>query len=442
MTRSNRKMSKKIWAGVAAAAMIAAGCGAGDSSDDADAALADAIGQLTDEIDSLNQQIDDLEAERDDTPDASSDSESSSGESSDDSSSSGSSSDSSSSGESSSDSASDSSSSGSSSSDSSSSDSSSSGSSSSDSSSGDTSGSAELRSSYIPEPEIDEMGTVADQAVAEEIAEELGCEGSHEMDGRYMPCADHGEGAPLVEEYFEELTEPYPEGAVYDTVEEAERAAEEAACEGTHEMDGMHMPCEVHGEYEENMEMIDEVGPLQVTEDGIYDTEAEALAAAAAAGCTGTHQMGDQWMMCSEHAEGEATADEYADAMTAEPMEDDAEDDAVDDGTLTTISDPLAEIELVSKKSLQRNVRASYDGRYLDSSEMYVCIEKYNKRGASVGCSPGTQGTYVDARYNWTVKCQRPINGNPKRYFSIVMMKSNGAELARIDVSLDSDYKC
>ena len=409
MTRSNRKMSKKIWAGVAAAAMIAAGCGGGDSSDDADAALADAIGQLTDEIDSLNQQIDDLEAERDDTPDASSDSESSSGESSDDSSSS---------------------------------DSSSSGSSSSDSSSGDTSGSAELRSSYIPEPEIDEMGTVADQAVAEEIAEELGCEGSHEMDGRYMPCADHGEGAPLVEEYFEELTEPYPEGAVYDTVEEAERAAEEAACEGTHEMDGMHMPCEVHGEYEENMEMIDEVGPLQVTEDGIYDTEAEALAAAAAAGCTGTHQMGDQWMMCSEHAEGEATADEYADAMTAEPMEDDAEDDAVDDGTLTTISDPLAEIELVSKKSLQRNVRASYDGRYLDSSEMYVCIEKYNKRGASVGCSPGTQGTYVDARYNWTVKCQRPINGNPKRYFSIVMMKSNGAELARIDVSLDSDYKC
>jgi len=409
VTRSKRKMPKKIWAGVAAAAMIAAGCGGGDSSDDADAALADAIGQLTDEIDSLNQQIDDLEAERDDTPDASSDSESSSGESSDDSSSS---------------------------------DSSSSGSSSSDSSSGDTRGSAELRSSYIPEPEIDEMGTVADQAVAEEIAEELGCEGSHEMDGRYMPCANHGEGAPLVEEYFEELTEPYPEGAVYDTVEEAERAAEEAACEGTHEMDGMYMPCEVHGEYEENMEMIDEVGPLQVTEDGIYDTEAEALAAAAAAGCTGTHQMGDQWMMCSEHAEGEATADEYADAMTAEPMEDDAEDDAVDDGTLTTISDPLAEIELVSKKSLQRNVRASYDGRYLDSSEMYVCIEKYNKRGASVGCSPGTQGTYVDARYNWTVKCQRPINGNPKRYFSIVMMKSNGAELARIDVSLDSDYKC
>ena len=409
VTRSKRKMPKKIWAGVAAAAMIAAGCGGGDSSDDADAALADAIGQLTDEIDSLNQQIDDLEAERDDTPDASSDSESSSGESSDDSSSS---------------------------------DSSSSGSSSSDSSSGDTRGSAELRSSYIPEPEIDEMGTVADQAVAEEIAEELGCEGSHEMDGRYMPCANHGEGAPLVEEYFEELTEPYPEGAVYDTVEEAERAAEEAACEGTHEMDGMHMPCEVHGEYEENMEMIDEVGPLQVTEDGIYDTEAEALAAAAAAGCTGTHQMGDQWMMCSEHAEGEATAADYADAMTAEPMEDDAEDDAVDDGTLTTISDPLAEIELVSKKSLQRNVRASYDGRYLDSSEMYVCIEKYNKRGASVGCSPGTQGTYVDARYNWTVKCQRPINGNPKRYFSIVMMKSNGAELARIDVSLDSDYKC
>ena len=413
MTRSNRKMPKKIWAGVAAAAMIAAGCGGGDSSDDADAALADAIGQLTDEIDSLNQQIDDLEAERDDTPDASSDSESS-----DDSSSSGSSSDSSSSGESPSDAPSDSSSS--------------------DSSSGETSGSAELRSSYIPEPEIDEVGTVADQAAAEEIAEELGCEGSHEMDGRYMPCADHGEGAPLMEEYFDELTEPYPEGAVYDTVEEAERAAEEAACEGTHEMDGMYMPCEVHGEYEENMEMIKEVGPLQVTEDGIYDTEAEALAAAAAAGCTGTHQMGDQWMMCSEHAEGEATATEYADAMAAEPMD----DDVVDDGTLTTISDPLAEIELVSKKSLQRNVRASYDGRYLDSSEMYVCIEKYNKRGASVGCSPGTQGTYAGARYNWSVNCQRPLNGTPKRYFSIVMMKSNGAELARIDVSLDSDYKC
>ena len=200
-----------------------------------DASLSDAVEALQEEVDRLQSELDESEVSTDDS--SSSDSEESSSDSSE------------------------------------SSDSSSSSPSSSSSSSSD---------SYLPQPLIDSNGTATDRETAEKIAEELGCEGSHEMDGRHMPCASHSEGSTVMNKYQEEISMQYPSNGLYDTVEEAEQAAEMAACEGHHEINGQYMPCDEHDEYVDNMEMIESAGPVQMTEDGMYPTEAEALAAAAA----------------------------------------------------------------------------------------------------------------------------------------------------------------
>ena len=312
-------------------------------------------------------------------------------------------------------------------------------------SSSPSSSSSSSSDSYLPQPLIDSNGTAADRETAEKIAEELGCEGSHEMDGRHMPCASHGEGSTVMSAYEEETSMPYPSDGLYDTMEEAEQAAEMAACEGHHEMNGQYMPCDEHDEYVDNMEMIESAGPVQMTEDGMYPTEAEALAAAAAAGCTGTHQMGDMWMMCGEHSEGEQVAKEAVLVIQQIVAEDDADDDteddapiAVSDGTQTVISDPLASLVIKDKNSRSITVEARYDGKFL-SEGMEVCITHYNKYGNAVGCRPGSQFDY--AKQLWSVTCQRGINGSPKPYYTIRIL--DGAnELARIDISEDSRYRC
>lgn len=308
---------------------------------------------------------------------------------------------------------------------------------SSDSGSSDSSSSSSSSSdSYLPEPLIDSNGTTSDRETAEKIAAELGCEGSHEMNGRYMPCASHDEGSTVMNKYQEETATPYPSDGLYDTMEEAERAAEMAACEGHHEMNGQYMPCDEHDEYVDNMEMIESTGPVQMTEDGMYPTEAEALAAAAAAGCTGTHQMGDMWMMCGEHAEGEQMAEDMVQEVEeAEAVENET---ATGDGTQTVISDPLASLVLKEKKSRTITVEARYDGRFL-SGGMEVCITQYNQYGNATGCRPGSQFDY--AKQLWSVTCQRGINGNPKPYYTIRIL-NGGNELARIDISEDSRYRC
>ena len=386
--------------------MIASACTTTTTSEDA--SLSDAVEALQEEVDRLQSELDESEASSDDSSSSesseSSDSDQSSSESSE-------------------------------SSDSSSSESSSSSSSSSD--------------SYLPQALIDSNGTAADRETAEKIAEELGCEGSHEMDGRHMPCASHGEGSMVMNKYQEEISMPYPSDGMYDTMEEAEQAAEMAACEGHHEVNGQYMPCDEHDEYVDNMEMIESAGPVQMTEDGMYPTEAEALAAAAAAGCTGTHQMGDMWMMCGEHSEGEQVAEEAVLVIQQIVAEDDAaEDDAADDapiavadGTQTVISDPLASLVLKEKKSRTITVEARYDGKPLSGGKAgpQVCITHYNEFGNAVGCRPGTQVDY--AKQLWNVTCQRGINNNPRPYYTIRILDGD-TELARIDISEDSRYRC
>ena len=312
-----------------------------------------------------------------------------------------------------------------------------------ESSPSDSDSASTVSASVIPEPTIDSNGTVADQETAERIAEDLGCEGSHEMDGRHMPCASHDEGSMLMEEYFEETESPYPSDGLYDTMEQAEEAAQMAACEGSHEMDGQYMPCNEHDEYVDNMGMIEAAGPVELTEDGLYATEEEALAAAAASGCTGTHQMGDQWMMCGEHAEGEQVADEMVEQVeeaeaAAEEAEEEPQAAENADGTVMTASDPLVDPFYISAKDGRTiQVYVKYDGRPL-SSPMEVCITQYNEFKNATGCRPGNQ------LYNkkfWTVKCNIGFNNHVQPFYTI-KVRYGGGEIARIDVPQNTRYSC
>jgi len=231
-----------------------------------------------------------------------------------------------------------------------------------------------------------------------------------------------------------ELIEPYSLGdGLYSSEAEAEEVARIVACEGTHQMGDEYMPCEQHGEFEENVNKIESAGNVAITKDGLYQTEDEALAAAAASGCTGTHQMGDDYMICDEHDEGASQAAALADEVAQ------AEEtpDVVDDVDVET-TDPIAVMQILRKSGRDILVEATYEGRPLEN-RYEVCIVHYNQYGNSTGCDTGFNFDYSPR--TWKVECRRATS-NTKPYFSILMLSPGSEELARIDVPEDSAYRC
>ena len=158
-----------------------------------------------------------------------------------------------------------------------------------------------------------------------------------------------------------------------------------------------------------------------------------ALAAEAAMGCTGTHQMGDEYMMCGEHSEGEEAVLAIERIVEAPPV-----DDA--DGVLEVVIDDPAQMEITVKDGRDIVVDAYYDGRPLNSIDGDVCIVLYNQYSNPTGCREGT--VFDWSPQSWKVRCQTPINGSPKKFYSILMRDRGGAELARIEVSEDSPFAC
>ena len=166
-------MNKKVSAIAAGAIMmIASACTSTTTSTSADTELEDAVTALQDEVDRLQDELDESESSSDGSSLSSSD----------------------------------------------------------DAQSAENSSDQEVSSaSIIPDPDIDENGTLASRDAALKLAAELGCEGAHEMDGRYMPCDGHDEGTKLIDEYEKETEQGYPDDGLYDTKEEAEMATEMAA---------------------------------------------------------------------------------------------------------------------------------------------------------------------------------------------------------------------
>lgn len=404
-------MNKKVSAIAAGAIMmIASACTSTTTSTSADTELEDAVAALQDEVDRLQTELDESETSSD-----------SSSSSSDDSSSSNSSE--------SSDSSSDSSSS--------SSDSESSSSSSSDSDSSSSS------SSSTHEHLLDEYGTAADKETAEKVAEALGCEGYHEMNGRYMPCAGHNEGTELINKYEKETEQGYPDDGLYDTKEEAEMAAEMAACEGYHEMDGKYMPCDEHGKYEENMEMINEAhdeGYEMMDENKTYETKGEALAAAAQLGCAGYHEMNGRYMPCAEHAEGEELIEEMYDDDDQMPYD----DSNVEEEAYVEAKKVVFEITSATGSPTKIVEVTTYvEGESgPDFGVGTVCAVRYNDVGGVVNenCSNSSGFRFNYAPKNWSIKFQCP--SNYKDYYDILVKDTYGAEIYRARVGADSKYAC
>jgi len=380
--------------------MIASACTATTTSEDA--SLSDAVEALQEEVDRLQSELDESEASSDDS--SSSDSSSS-----DDSSSSSSSSDSSESSDSSS-----------------------------------SSSSSESRSSSTHEHTLDDYGTAIDKETAEMVAEEIGCEGYHEMNDRYMPCDQHDEGTKLIEKYEKETEQGYPDDGLYDTKEEAEMAAEMAACEGYHEMDGEYMPCDEHGKYEENMEMINEAhdeGYEMMDENKTYETKNAALAAAAQLGCTGYHEMNGRYMPCDAHAEGEELIEEMDENDDEEMPYDDTgvEEEAYDD-------EKKVMFEITSATgSINKVVEVT---TYVDGTSGpefgvgTVCAVRYNDVGGVVNenCSNDAGFRYAYATKNWSIKFQCP--SYYRDYYDILVKDTDGMEIYRARVAEDSSYAC
>ena len=399
-------MNKKVSAIAAGAIMmIASACTSTTTSTSADTELEDAVAALQDEVDRLQDELDESESS----------SVGSSSSSSDDASSS--------------------------SSDSSESSDSDSSSSSSSSSSGSSSSSSNSSSTH--QHLLDDYGTAVDKETAEKVAKELGCEGYHEMDGRYMPCDGHDEGTKLIDEYEKETEQGYPDDGLYDTKEEAEMAAEMAACEGYHEMDGKYMPCDEHGKYEENMEMINEAhdkGYEMMDENKTYETKGEALAAAAQLGCEGYHEMNGRYMPCDAHAEGEELIEEMYEDDEQTPYDDtEVEEEAYD--IEKTVMFEITSATGSTTKTVK--VTTYVDGEPgPDFGIGTVCAVRYNDVGGVINknCSNDAGFRYDEAPKNWSIKFQCP--SNYKDYYDILVKDTYGAEIYRARVAEDSQYAC
>tara|TARA_R100001460_G_scaffold28282_1_gene56677 strand:+ start:4886 stop:7195 length:2310 start_codon:yes stop_codon:yes gene_type:complete len=103
--------------------------------------------------------------------------------------------------------------------------------------------------------QIDGQTVYETKEEAEEIAKKIGCKGSHihEEDGKeyYMPCESHEDLIRGVDRYsYIENFKKIDGQTAYETKEEAEEVAEVLGCKGSHEHeeDGKiwHMPCKDH----------------------------------------------------------------------------------------------------------------------------------------------------------------------------------------------------
>ena len=307
----------------------------------------------------------------------------------------------------------------------------------------DNSSSSESRSSSTHKHTLDENGTAVDKETAEMVAGELGCEGYHEMDGRYMPCDGHDEGEKLIDEYEKETEQGYPDDGLYDTKEEAEMAAEMAACEGYHEMDGEYMPCDEHGKYEENMEMINEAhdeGYEMMDENKTYETKGEALAAAAQLGCAGYHEMNGRYMPCDEHAKGEELIEEMYDDDEQMPYDDtEVEEEAYDEEKKVMFEITSATGSTIKVVKVTTYVEGASAPDYGVGT---VCAVRYNDVGGVINenCSNSAGFRFDYAPKNWSIKFQCP--SNYKDYYDILVKDTSGMEIYRARVAADSKYAC
>lgn len=192
--------------------------------------------------------------------------------------------------------------------------------------------------------------------------------------------------------------------------------------------------------------------PLEITEDGLYDTPEDAERVAEAVGCEGTHQMGDQYMPCGEHGQLDEIEAEVEQAPPAEeaPIENAtvyAPPAAAAPAAPTTdaaASLAPAEIEYSIDQSRTNASRFSImveasvpDLRTNTLGIKAVCLYQYNEYGTSVHGDPkrpcsrsnGLLASYLPYAKSWSVLGQCGSNGQIKDYYDIGIVAEDGGSV-------------
>lgn len=112
------------------------------------------------------------------------------------------------------------------------------------------------------------------------------------------PCRCHGKASKPAGAKGEQLD-------LFEIREDAEARAEALGCEGCHEVNGKFRPCGDAAEYERMAAKIAEADDSKELNDGsgdagldLYENRVDAEQRAEALGCEGAHQVGDKWAPC------------------------------------------------------------------------------------------------------------------------------------------------
>lgn len=185
--------------------------------------------------------------------------------------------------------------------------------------------------------------------------------------------------------------------------------------------------------------------PLAVSDNGLYDDQAQAEQAAEAIGCEGSHQMGDQYMPCGEHGELdeiEAEADQAPPAEPA-PVADETEyeapaEAAAEEAPAEAALEPIGyDIQQGRRNASTFDVTIEAEAPGLPDQPFgirSVCIYQYNEYGSSINGDPKTPcsgggrkvAVYLEYAQIWKVSGSCGLNGSIKDYYDIGIVAHDG----------------
>jgi len=259
---------------------------------------------------------------------------------------------------------------------------------------------------------------------AMELAKEMGLDGVHQMDGKYMPGETHGDYEDAVESMSDYDSDTYdvPDYHYFEAKSDAMEKATELGLEGVHTMGDMYMPGRSHHRYisaveDDELAMTSEdAGAVMqdVMAGHKFDSKEDAMDKAEDMGLDGVHQMDGKYMPGESH-EAYREALENQDEMSASQL---ASEARKGEGSGDTDDEPEKSLSDSQKTALKNKVEEHNDehGDEDGKKVTYSMLRDVYKRGIGAyqdSHRPGmTPQQWSLARVNAFLYLVR--NGNPE----------------------------
>lgn len=186
--------------------------------------------------------------------------------------------------------------------------------------------------------------------------------------------------------------------------------------------------------------------PLELSDEGLYDTQEDAERAGEAVGCEGSHEMGGQYMPCGMH--GELDEIEAETEQAPPPEESPIEDETAYAPPTNTPDAPATPVDTEIKYSIEQtrinpssfkvSITASVPGSSTNTLGIKaVCLYQYNIEGASIHGDPkkpcsnrnGLLAAYLPYPQFWTVIGGCGVNSQIKDYYDVGIVAEDGRSL-------------